>query len=137
MTRLPESDVTIFSNDPCSLAAIFNRDLTAESSDSTCPCFSRLLLPIFWRCRRFERSEKRCRDSGHFIDSSRERLFIDSRRRVEAGNFSDELQRGGANLCLGDRWFEIMKDLNVSTHTMQRIGQSNVPSIQLNLKSYR
>jgi hypothetical protein len=30
-----------------------------------------------------------------------------------------------------------MKDLNVSTHTRQRIGQSNVPSLQLNLKNYR
>ena len=129
-----------FFKDACSLAclllAISTRHWTAESSDRTRPCFSGLLLPILRRCRGFERSYKCARNSSYVIDSGSEGLFIDSSRPVEAANFSDELQRSRADLCLGRRRFEIMQDFDVSTHIASRARQS-ITRYQVDLKSYR
>lgn len=47
------------------------------------------------------------RDVRDFVDGARERGFIGVRRLVESGDFSHELERGGADLVRGDGQIEI------------------------------
>lgn len=54
--------------------------------------------------------------SGDFVDGVVEGLFVGFRRFIEAGDFANELERGGADFVGSDGRIEIEKRLDVSAH---------------------
>jgi hypothetical protein len=64
----------------------------------------------------FERAKEASRGGCDFIDCGDERAFVGLRRFVEAAYFSHELKRSGANLFVGDRRIEIVKNFDVPAH---------------------
>src|SRR5271155_393677 len=88
----------------------------AESLRGASLRLGRLFLAALWWRVGFERVEKTSRDGCYFIDCSQERSFIRFRRFVEAGDLSDELQRGGMNLVGVDRRIEVEQSFDVPAH---------------------
>src|SRR4029077_2567476 len=64
----------------------------------------------------FERMQETAGDRRDFVDGRLERRFIGLRRLVEAADLAHELQRGGADLFVGDRRIEVEKNSDVSAH---------------------
>src|SRR5262245_46650541 len=65
---------------------------------------------------RYQRCDQRLRRRGNFIDGTIESRLVGFRWTVEAAEFADKLQRRGADLFLGCRWFEIEQCLDASAH---------------------
>jgi hypothetical protein len=63
--------------------------------------------------QRGQQAARRVRDFHH---RAIEGFGIGSRRPAEAGEFSDELQRRGADFIVGRRRFEIEQRLDVAAH---------------------
>jgi hypothetical protein len=91
-------------------------DSSTESFLSASLRFRGLFFAIPRRRIRFERPKQTSRDRRYLIDSRHERGFVRLRRFVEAADFSDELERSGANLFLSNRRLEIEKYFYVSAH---------------------
>jgi hypothetical protein len=75
-----------------------------------------LVISILWLRVGFKRTKQTARNVGDFFDRGLKLGFIKLRGFVEAGNFSDELERSGTDLVIGDGRIEIEKGLNISAH---------------------
>src|SRR6185312_7477952 len=63
-----------------------------------------------------QRSQQAPRTVGHFGNRAVERLGVGLRRRIEAGEFSHELQRGSMDFGVRGRRIEIEQGLDVAAH---------------------
>ncbi|HEV2965649.1 MAG TPA: hypothetical protein VGW97_01955 [Chthoniobacterales bacterium] len=75
-------------------------------------------VAISRRCVSFERAKKTGRDARYLVDRGCKRAFVRLRRFVEAADFPHELKRGGANLFVGYRRFEIEKRFDIPAHSL-------------------
>jgi hypothetical protein len=57
-------------------------------------------------------------DFSHTLNRSQERGLVCFRWLRETADFSNELERGSANLVLGDRWLEIEQGSNIPAHNL-------------------
>src|ERR1700684_4134348 len=73
-------------------------------------------LAVARRRMGMQRGQQLSRRGGYFGDGKVERRLIGLRRPAEAGEFSHELQRRGADFILGRRWLEIEQRLDVPDH---------------------
>jgi hypothetical protein len=72
----------------------------AESLSGSSLCLCGFFFSVLRRRIRFEGMEKTVRDTGYFIDRGQKRGLISFRRFREPADFSNELQRSGANFFL-------------------------------------
>jgi hypothetical protein len=92
------------------------KNSSAESLGGASSGFGGFFLTILGRCTGFEGTEQAIRDAGYFLDGSQKYVFVGLRRFVEAGDFSHELQRSGANLFLGDWRIEVEQGFDIPAH---------------------
>src|SRR5208282_6310410 len=90
--------------------------LGAESFGGASPGFCGLFFTILGWSAGFEGTEQTIRDSGYFFDGSQKFVLVALGGFVEAGDFSHELQRSGANLLLGDRRIEVEQGFDIAAH---------------------
>jgi hypothetical protein len=90
----------------------------AESFSSANLGFGGFFFAIPRRRIRFQRTKESGRHSGYVVNSGHERAFVRLRRFIEAADFPDELERGGANLIVGDWRIEIEKNFYIPAHSL-------------------
>jgi hypothetical protein len=78
--------------------------------------FGRFLFAILGRGAGFEGPEEADGDGGDFVDGRLEGCFVRLGWLVEAGDFSDELERSRADFVIGDRRIEIEERFYISAH---------------------
>jgi hypothetical protein len=99
--------------------------LRAKPFSGSCFRLSGFLFPILWRCAGIERTEKAHRGRGDFIDCNLECGFVRLRWFVKAGDLSDELNRGGSNLFIGDGWIEVEQSPDIPAHAVSPPGAAS------------
>jgi len=91
-------------------------DLACEALGGAGFGFGGFLIAIFGRGGGFEGLEELEGYRGDLVDGVLEGGFIGFGRLVEAGDFADELERGGADFVGSDRRVEVIKSFDVAAH---------------------
>jgi hypothetical protein len=92
------------------------RNSGAKSLGSPGAGFGGFLIAILGRGGGLERLEELERDARDLLDGGGEGGFVGFGGLVEAGDFSDELKRSGADFVGSDGWIEIIESFDVAAH---------------------
>jgi hypothetical protein len=92
------------------------RESGAEAEGGSGFGFGGFFFAIFWCGGGFQGAEQSRGDGGYFVDGGLECRFVGFGRRVEAGDFSYELEGGGADFSWGYWGIEVEERFDVAAH---------------------